>query len=59
MGGPGDSHLVGVNANAGKDQLSVISELQSVTEYLRVALVFAWDSALRGEFNFYFWRLFC
>ena len=28
--------------------------LQSVTRYLRVALVFAWNSALHDGFHFYF-----
>ena len=32
--------------------------LQPVTGYLRLALVFAWNSALRGEFGFYFSGVF-
>ena len=38
--------------------LDVAACLQSVTGYLRVALVFVWHSALRKRFNCYFLGLF-
>ena len=34
-------------------------DLQSFTKYLRLTLVFMWNSALREEYNFYFSRAFC
>ena len=32
--------------------------LRSVTKYLRLTLVFMWNSALREKFNCYFWDIF-
>ena len=34
-------------------------ELQSITKYLRLTLVFAWNSTLQEEFNCYFSEVFC
>ena len=33
--------------------------LQSFPKYLRLTLVFMWNSAIREKFNFYFSRVFC
>ena len=33
--------------------------LQSFTEYLRLTVVFMWNSTVRENFNFYFSRVFC
>ena len=33
--------------------------IQSFTNYVRLTLVFMWNSALHRKFNFYFSRVFC
>ena len=38
---------------------AVILYLQSFTKYLRLTLVFIWNSALREKFNFCFLKGFC
>ena len=42
-----------------KTQLHAILQLQWFTKYLRLTLIFMWNSALREKFNFYFSRVFC
>ena len=45
------------SAKSAAQKLSL--NLQSVTKYLRLTLVFTWNSALWEKFNFYFSRVFC
>ena len=42
-----------------RKNMSEMGELQPVTGYLRLALVFGWGGALREECNFWFSRAFC
>ena len=42
------------NCLFGSVELTKNADLQSVTKYLRLTLVFTWSSGLRGKINFYF-----
>ena len=53
-------HFALIKVNIKKDFSECIcKQLQPVTKYLRLTLVFTWNSALQEKFNFNFLRVFC